>query len=151
MSLSSKGCYALVKFIENHKHGIVAELTTKRRNKYFRKGIDKKKDIYISDFTARALFYDKGEQLNTGDIIKIKGFYLRNRNKRYISSNWSLIITDWVIVKRNPFVKRFYGKSKDELDEIANRQREAIEEEMYADEQNFDEYLESIEEDGTPF
>ena len=58
MSLSSKGCYALVKFIENHKHGIVAELTTKRRNKYFRKGIDKKKDIYISDFKSSTWFIE---------------------------------------------------------------------------------------------
>ena len=147
MSLSSKGCIAKAKFVKNVEgKGIVAEITTYRRR------IDRGKTKYVADFKATVLFYDKGEQINTGDFVKITGFYIRNCNDRFVNrTHPSYVITEWAIVHRNSFVKRLYGKSKNEYDETARRQRQAIEEEIEAEEQDLDEYIENNGDEDLPF
>lgn len=148
MSLSSKGCIARAKWIKNAENnkGIVAEITTFRRKSY--KGETK----YVADFRDTVLFYDKGEQINTGDYVHIKSFYIRNCNEWFVNSvRPSYIITEWSIFRRNPYIKKFYGKSKEEIEETKRRQRQEIEEEIEAEEQDLDEYIENNGDEDLPF
>lgn len=63
----------------------------------------------------------------------------------------SITITEWEIVARNAYKSRLYKKkSKEEVEQEKLRQRQAIEEEIEAEEQDLDEYIDSIDENN-PF
>lgn len=148
MSLSSKGCKARVLKIVNviEGTGIVAEICT---YKAFKSG---RKPDFKPDFKARVLLYDKEVPLNNGDIIAIKSFYVRNCNERLINSCPSFTITEWEVTTRNKYNPRYYKqKGEDEFRETKIRQRQSIEEEIEAEEQDLDEYIDNNGEDDIPF
>lgn len=147
MSLSSKGCRAQIENVLNVKPtAITAEITTKTCI------IVNGQKRYQADFTGRVcLMNPRNEKLSKGDLIKIKSFYIKNRDGRVKHQFDTYVITEWEIERRNAFVRRYYKqKSADEFAETKRRQRQAIEEEIEAEEQDLDEYIENIDENN-PF
>lgn len=148
MSLSAKGCRAQIENVLNVKPtALIAEITTKACI------VIKGKKNYQADFTGRVcLMNPNNETLHKGDLIKIKSFYIKNRDGRVKHQFDTYVITEWEIERRNRYVKRYYGRQSDEeILETKRRQRQAIEEEIEAEEQDLDEYIENNGEDDIPF
>lgn len=148
MSLSSKGCRAQIESVLNVKPTVItAEITTKACI------VVKGQKQYIADFTGRVcLMNPNNEQLHKGDLIKIKSFYIKNRDGRVKHQFDTYVITEWEIERRNRYVKRYYGRqSEGEILETKRRQRQAIEEEIESEEQSLDEYIENNGDDSLPF
>ena len=148
MSYSSNGFQATIDAIlkKNEDGSIIAEATS-----YGCKIIKGKKN-YEKDCTERIwLRNPNGETLNKGDTIQVNSFYIKNRQGRIRHQFDTFVITDWAITKRNRFVKRYYGqKTDEEIAETKMRQRQEIEEEIEAEEQDLDEYIENNGYDDLP-
>lgn len=137
MALSARGCKARVEFLANQPDGsIIVEITTKKKVKY-RRG-----DAYVPDFKARVFLCNNGERVYTGDYIQIDDFYIRNVVDGKLKYP-SFTITAWHVIKRANFTKT---KAEAEIIKAKNRQRKQIEEELEAEEQDLDEYIENIDE-----
>lgn len=148
MSLSSKGCRAQIEQVLNVKlTALIAEITTKACI------VVGGQKSYVADFTGRVcLMNPNNEQLHKGDLIKIKSFYIKNRDGRVKHQFDTYVITEWEIERRNKYVKRYYGRqSESEILETKRRQRKAIEEEIEAEEQDLDEYIENNGDGDIPF
>lgn len=147
MSLSSRGCKATIK-------GIIRTVENKGTFAVIRtckKVVCNGKTDYVPDFEHTVFLWDKGVQVNRGDIITIKGFYVRNSNGYIINITPLYVITEWEITCRNKYNPRYYKqKGEEEVRQTKRQQRQAIEEEIAAEEQDFDEYIENIDEDN-PF
>lgn len=149
MALSSKGCIATISEIQKviAGKGIVAVICTYKACRE-----EHKKTKYQADFKARVLLFDKEIQLNRGDIINIKSFYIKNCCDNLITNKPSYVITEWDIRRRNKYNPRYYKqKGEEELRQAKLRQRKAIEEELAEYEQELDDYIENNGEDDTPF
>lgn len=147
MSFSSNGFRADVDEVLNVKPtAIIAEITSKAGVVYCGK------TTYKKDCTERVcLMNPYNEVLNKGDTIDVKSFYIKNRNGRIRHQFDTIVITEWQVVRRNKYIKRYYGqKTDEEVLEEKLRQRQAIEEELEAEEQDLDEYIENIDENN-PF
>lgn len=148
MSLDSHGCNAVIKnYIKQTENSIIVEAYTCRCV------MSKGKRKYIPDFIDRMTLYKKGDlQVYHGDIINIKSFYIKNRmDNCAVNKYYTVIVPDWEIVKRNPFVEKYYKRKKEE-EELRTKieQKMAFEEELESEEQDLDEYIENIDENN-PF
>lgn len=148
MSLSSRGCSATIsEFIESVDNKIKVEITC------YMPIIKNGKKDYISDFKGRVVIMNpNNEILYRGDQIYINGFYIKNREGRRVNQFDTITITDWKIKKRNSYVRRYYKRPTNaEVLEAKRRQRQAIEEEIEAEEQDIDEYIDNNGTDDIPF
>lgn len=144
MALSSKGSKAWV--IE-----VKSVLDGKGTNAVIQTNTRISEGKYGADFVYTVFLWDKGVQVNKGDMIAIKSFYIRNCARSMIFKAPSITITEWEIVARNAYKSRLYKKkSKEEVEQEKLRQRQEIEEEIEAEEQDLDEYIDNIDENN-PF
>lgn len=148
MSLSSRGCRAnidgIIKTADNKIIAIIQCYTS-----YVKNG-----EVKLSrDYKGRVcLMNPNNETLYHGDMIKIKGFYIKNCNGRLQHKFDTIVITDWEIFIRNRFNKKYYKRpTETEVLEEKRKQRQAIEEEIEAEEQDIDEYIDNNGEDSIPF
>ncbi|MCM1437811.1 MAG: hypothetical protein NC131_01175 [Roseburia sp.] len=150
MSLSSRGCVAKIeRVIETKGDKITAEITCFAQ--YVKNGVQKR----FSDFTKQVVLINpNNEILNHGDLIKIAagGFYIKNRDQRIRHQFDTIVITDWKLWIRNVYNKKYYKqRTNAEVLETKRKQRQAIEAESEAEEQDIDEYIDNNGEDGIPF
>lgn len=144
MALSSKGSKAWVIEVKSVLDGKGTNVVIQTNTKI-------SEGKYGADFVYTVFLWDKGVQVNKGDMIAIKSFYIRNCARSMIFKAPSITITEWEIVARNAYKSRLYKKkSKEEVEQEKLRQRQAIEEEIEAEEQDLDEYIDSIDENN-PF
>lgn len=133
--------------VKKGKQSIVAEIST------FSCVMIDGKPNFAPDFTSRVLLFNKGGGfVNKGDFIQINSFYVRNQNENCINRFSSFYITEWEVIKRNPYKSKYYDKSSQEQ-KLKNkmRQRQEIEDELEAEEQDLDEYIDSMDNDDIPF
>ncbi|MCM1441162.1 MAG: hypothetical protein NC131_18465 [Roseburia sp.] len=153
MSLSSRGCTAKIEQVigkEDDKIIVHIVCTTPL--------VESGKTIkYVPDYLGEVrLMNHNNETVNKGDLIRIMSFYIKNTgtkaNYHRITNRFdSIVITDWHIQKRNVYNKKYYKQqSNAEVLETKRRQRQAIEQEIEAEEQDIDEYIENIDENN-PF
>lgn len=148
MSLSSKGCRAKIDgVLKTTEKTITVELTT------YTAIIVNGQKKFRPDFTGRVcLINHNNEMIKGGDMIDIESFYIKNRDGRIRHQFDSIVITDWKVVLRNQYNKKFYKKkTASEILKEKQRQRQAIEEEIEAEEQDIDEYIDNNGEDDIPF
>lgn len=144
MALSSKGSKAWIVEVKSVLDG-------KGTNAVIQTNTRIGEGKYGADFVYTVFLWDKGVQVNKGDMIEIRSFYIRNCARSMIFKAPSITITEWEIVARNAYKSRLYKKkSKEEVEQEKLRQRKAIEEELEAEEQDLDEYIENIDENN-PF
>lgn len=145
MALSSKGSKAWIIEVKSVLDGKGTNVVIQTNTKI-------SEGKYGADFVYSVFLWDKGVQVNKGDMIEIRSFYLRNCARSMIFKAPSITITEWEIVARNAYKSRLYKKkSKEEVEQEKLRQRQEIEEEIEAEEQDFDEYIENNGEDDCPF
>lgn len=142
MALNSSGCKAMVEEVVKVADGyIVATIYT------CRKFIDKKGNMrYPKDWELRVLLRNpNNEVLNKGDKIIIKHFYIQNIvSCRHLES---CTIDEWEIDFRNKYKSKYYEKSKEAQEAVAQAQKEAIEAEMRAQDAELDALIGGINED----
>lgn len=145
MSLSSRGSKAWVIEVKSVLDGKGTNVVIQTNTKI-------SEGKYGADFVYAVFLCEKDVQVNKGDMIAIKSFYIRNCARSMIFKTPAITITEWEIVKRNVYKSRYYKKkSKEEVEQEKLRQRQEIEEELEAEEQDLDEYIENIDENGVPF